>query len=55
MIKQPVDKVPIETQITALQCLAAIGGYPEFREQIIDSDLIDALCAPFEVSVSEWH
>ncbi|XP_068991506.1 armadillo repeat-containing protein 3 [Neodiprion pinetum] len=48
MIKQPIGNVPLETRLTTLQCLTSIGGYPEFREQFVDVNLIDALCTAFE-------
>ncbi|XP_046742406.1 armadillo repeat-containing protein 3 [Diprion similis] len=52
MIKQLIGNVPLETRLKTLRCLTSIGGYPEFREQFVDVNLIDALCTPFEFKSS---
>ncbi|XP_048509081.1 uncharacterized protein LOC125500365 [Athalia rosae] len=46
MIKKPTENISVEMQVTALQCLRAIGSYPDFREKIISAEFIDVLCTP---------
>ncbi|XP_033208166.1 armadillo repeat-containing protein 3 isoform X2 [Belonocnema kinseyi] len=53
LIKQPSGTISQETQVTATQILKAIAKYPNFRENVINHDLIDAMCTPFEVENDE--
>ncbi|KAI4502499.1 hypothetical protein M0802_002411 [Mischocyttarus mexicanus] len=48
LIKQPYEKVLLETQLIAVKALIAIGHHTTLRNSIIKIDTIDALCTPFE-------
>lgn len=52
MINQSADKVPLEVQTGAVECLTAIGRQQSLRDAIINTNLIEALCSPFEVKLS---
>ncbi|XP_043486942.1 uncharacterized protein LOC122514280 [Polistes fuscatus] len=49
LIKQPYEKILLETQLIAVQALIAIARHPTLRNLVIKVDTIDALCTPFEI------
>lgn len=52
LMKQPGDKVPAEVLVLSVECLTIIARNQGLRTILIDGDVIDAMCASFDVSES---
>ncbi|XP_043285590.1 armadillo repeat-containing protein 3 [Venturia canescens] len=49
LLKETPENVPLEVAIMAIDVLTYMGGYPDYRKLLLESELIDALCSTFEV------
>lgn len=50
-MKQTVGKVPVEFLIGAVKCLTTIAMYQLLRTIIVNGEIIDVICAAFEVNI----
>ncbi|XP_015437394.1 PREDICTED: armadillo repeat-containing protein 3-like [Dufourea novaeangliae] len=50
LMKQTVEKVPIEILIGAVECLTTIAKNQSLRSSIISTDVIDVICTSFELT-----
>lgn len=48
-MKQTIGKVPVEILVDTVDCLISIARNQELRDIIINTDIIEAMCASFEV------
>lgn len=50
LMKQTIGKVPVEILVDTVDCLISIARNQELRDIIINTDIIEAMCASFELT-----
>ena len=49
LMRQPAGRVPVEILVGAVECIITIVRNQALRHTVITAEIIDAMCASFEV------